>query len=99
MTMSFVLQDGTSENDGISTAVATGDGSAVLAGFTYGLWNGTTDGSYDFAAVKLDANGTVQWRWQVGEERDSPRFILSYIVYAQLTIRGRVAKVALLKGY
>jgi len=91
MTMSFVLQEGTSADDIIYTAVATEDGSAVLAGYTSGLWNGTTNSSHDFAAVKLDSNGTVQWRWQVGEELNStPRPILSY------TVRGRMAKVALL---
>ena len=80
MTMSNVLQDGTTGNDFIHTAVATGDGSAVLAGYTSGLWNGTTDSSDDFAAVKLDSNGTVQWRWQVGKERNSPMPMLSYTV-------------------
>ena len=80
MTISFVLQDGTTGNDVIYTAIATVDGSAVLAGYTAGLWNGTTNSSDDFAAVKLDSNGTVQWRWQVGEERNSPRPILSYTV-------------------
>ena len=80
MTMSFVLQNGTSTGDLIYAAVATENGSAVLTGYTSGLWNGTTNGSKDFTAVKLDSNGTVQWRWQVGEERNSQRPILSYTV-------------------
>lgn len=37
------------------------DGSSVLAGYTWGNWSW----SYDFAVVKLDANGSVLWEWQV----------------------------------
>ena len=37
----------------------------MLAGFTYGNWSGTSAGSSDFAAVKLDSTGTEVWRWQV----------------------------------
>ena len=65
MTMSSVRQDGTSGDDQIYTATATGGGSTVLAGYTEGPWNGANNGSDDFAAVKLDADGTVEWKWQV----------------------------------
>ena len=58
-------QDGTSEDDVIKGVPPGGDGSVILAGHTKGAWNGPNDGSNDFAAVKLDANGTVVWRWQV----------------------------------
>lgn len=37
----------------------------MLAGRTDGNWNGTNDGYFDAAAVKLDADGKVLWRWQV----------------------------------
>jgi len=63
--MSSVRQDGTSDYDYITTAVATGGGSTVLAGYTSGSWGSTNNGSSDFAAVKLDADGTVEWEWQV----------------------------------
>ena len=65
MMISSVRQDGTSDDDYIYTAVATGDGSTVLAGYTEGFWNGTNNGLEDFAAVKLDADGTAEWKWQV----------------------------------
>lgn len=44
------------------------DGSVMLAGITGGTWGGAysnVGGEYDFAAVKLDANGDEVWRWQV----------------------------------
>lgn len=40
----------------------------MLAGVTGGEWGGADSyvgGYYDFAAVKLDANGDEVWRWQV----------------------------------
>lgn len=63
---SIDTQDGTSSNDEIQAAAATGDGFVVLAGYTFGEWSeGLTGEECDFAAVKLDANGTEVWRWQV----------------------------------
>ena len=41
------------------------DGSVVLAGATDGSWNTTSAGDSDWAAIKLDAEGTVVWKWQV----------------------------------
>lgn len=41
------------------------DNSVVMAGYTYGDWNATNAGSRDFAACKLDADGTLLWKWQV----------------------------------
>lgn len=43
----------------------TADGNIVLAGWTLGSWANTMVGVTDAAAVKLDANGTELWRWQV----------------------------------
>lgn len=37
----------------------------ILVGTVEGTWDSTTQGGYDFAAVKLDADGTTLWRWQV----------------------------------
>lgn len=39
---------------------------AVLAGRAGGDWIGENKGEDDFVAVKLSANGTELWRWQVG---------------------------------
>lgn len=43
------------------------DGSVVLAGRTSGNWSGTNAGSVDMAAVKLDAEGDIVWKWQVNQ--------------------------------
>lgn len=43
----------------------TEDGSTILAGSTHGVWNVGNQGGLDFAACKLDADGTVLWKWQV----------------------------------
>eukprot|EP00904_Undaria_pinnatifida_P006344 jgi/Undpi1/283/HiC_scaffold_1.g00279.m1 len=59
-------QGGTTEDDIIRGVASVSDGSVVLAGYTKGAWIGANDGSYDFAAVKLDAEGTEVWRWQDG---------------------------------
>lgn len=59
------VQDGTAGVD-IATGVALAeDGSAVLSGSTTGHWNATNLGEPDFAAVKLDVNGALLWKWQV----------------------------------
>ena len=60
-------QDGTEGNDYANTAVTTINGTFVLAGSTYGDWNGSNAGNSDFAAVKLDADGNVIWKWQVSK--------------------------------
>lgn len=42
------------------------DGSILLAGVTEASWDDLfTGGTYDFAAVKLDASGNEIWKWQV----------------------------------
>ena len=51
--------------DYVNVAVMYADGSSVLAGHTYGDWNATNAGNNDLMAVKLDANGSVLWEWQV----------------------------------
>ncbi|CAN0483185.1 unnamed protein product, partial [Scytosiphon promiscuus] len=40
------------------------DGSVVVVGYTYGDWDGVNAGGADFAALRLDANGTEIWRYQ-----------------------------------
>lgn len=45
------------------------DGSVVLAGSTTGDWVGVNNGDHDLAALKLDANGTLLWKWQVRKVR------------------------------
>lgn len=41
------------------------DGWAVVVGFTNGDWDGVNAGQMDFAAFRLDADGTEIWRYQV----------------------------------
>ena len=60
-------QDGTDDYDFVRTAVATINGTFVLAGSTSGDWNGSNVGDRDFAALKLDADGNVIWKWQVSK--------------------------------
>lgn len=57
---------GTSETDGINAAIWNStDDSVLLVGYTEGLFNTTGLTQRDFAAVKLDVNGSVAWKWQV----------------------------------
>lgn len=47
-------------------ASAVLDGGVVVVGEFNGTWNGViSEGGADFAAVKLDSEGAVTWRWQV----------------------------------
>ena len=41
------------------------DGTTVFAGFTEGSWISANFGGKDFAASKLNVNGTLLWKWQV----------------------------------
>ena len=43
----------------------------ILAGRTEGDWDGTSAGDLDFCAIKLAADGTELWRWQVTEAGDA----------------------------
>ena len=61
----FFFQDGTTEIDDIHALAVADDGSIFLAGYTLGNWTGTNLGARDFAACKLDGNGTLLWKWQV----------------------------------
>lgn len=61
------MQDGSNDNDAMYAVAPGTDGSVVLVGHTCGTWVTTDAGLCDAAAVKLDANGTVVWTWQVQE--------------------------------
>ena len=63
--LGLILQEGTPLKDKMFAAVATEDGSFILAGYTEGDWGGSNAGGSDLAVVKLAPNGTVSWRWQV----------------------------------
>ncbi|CAM9529226.1 unnamed protein product [Hapterophycus canaliculatus] len=58
--------DGQDQTKGIAMAE---DGSVVVVGATRGDWNGA-NGSFDFAAFRLDADGTEVWRYQEGTEKE-----------------------------
>lgn len=49
------------------------DGSIVLVGSTMGDWGTENEGDEDFVGVKLDADGTLLWIWQVCLERDAKK--------------------------
>lgn len=50
----------------MKAVAALEDGSVVVAGYVNGTWNGVASlGLGDFAAVKLDSEGTKQWSWRV----------------------------------
>lgn len=53
----------------------TEDGSAVIAGSTRGDWNAPNIGESDCAACKLDAGGTLLWKYQVTEARGYNTYI------------------------
>lgn len=59
------IQDGTAGVDNATDLALVEDGSAVLSGSTTGDWNVTNLGGTDFAALKLDADGELLWKWQV----------------------------------
>lgn len=72
--IAYTCQEGSQggAND-VFSGVATGpDGSIVLAGYTDGSWDAPSKGGTDFAAVNLDAEGAVLWRWQVTREPPHP---------------------------
>ncbi|CAM9975026.1 unnamed protein product, partial [Scytosiphon promiscuus] len=61
------FEDGTAdEGSFIRGMTMAEDGSVVVVGYTYGDWDGVNAGGADFAALRLDANGTEIWRYQDG---------------------------------
>lgn len=58
-------QEGTLEDDRFDSAVMTADGNIVLSGFTNGAFDIAKPPWYSAAAVKLDTDGGVLWRYQV----------------------------------
>ena len=81
-----IVQNGTGEYEECFTMAAAGKGPVVLAGKTKGNWSGTSAGHTDFAAVKLDANGTEVWRWQVSHAVYLAREVVPIILMTALTI-------------
>ncbi|CAN0076073.1 unnamed protein product [Pylaiella littoralis] len=63
-------QDGTGADDDLEGAAVGQDGGVVLAGSTFGNWDGISSGANDFAAVKLDSDGNMLWKWQGGTLAD-----------------------------
>lgn len=41
------------------------DGSVILVGNTFGDWSRTNADGRDCVVIKLDADGIMQWTWQV----------------------------------
>ncbi|CAM9894223.1 unnamed protein product [Ectocarpus fasciculatus] len=67
-TEEWYWQGGTAERDYLQAVSMGSDGSSVLAGQSYGLFDGTnadtSDTSLGPVATKLDADGNVLWTWQ-----------------------------------
>lgn len=61
----FCLKDGLLGNDLVVGAIAGPNGSSVLAGYTNVSSTFVRSTSTQWMAAKLDADGTLQWRWQV----------------------------------
>lgn len=59
------LQDGTNGDETFEAATVSTDSTVVLAGFSSGSWSIVNQGSNNFAAVKLAADGSEMWKWQV----------------------------------
>ena len=66
--MGHLRKYGTEDGDSAESVVIAEDGSILVALETDGVWDGDNVGGDDFAVVKLDADGTEIWRWQVSEE-------------------------------
>ena len=61
--MVLFAQQGTSGEDHLRNVAIAQDGSIVVAGSSYD--RESEESGFNFAAVKLDSNGNVQWTWQV----------------------------------
>ena len=71
----FTRQEGAAGDDSFLGVVALEDGSVVAAGYVNGTWTGEPSiGETDFAAVKLDSDGTLLWRWRVSRWSTIPWF-------------------------
>eukprot|EP00904_Undaria_pinnatifida_P011787 jgi/Undpi1/7739/HiC_scaffold_23.g10212.m1 len=69
-TVLWQWNDATGEQDAIHALAMEDDGTTVFAGFTEGSWISANFGGKDFAASKLNVNGTLLWKWQNGTEFD-----------------------------
>lgn len=58
-------QAGSAEDDRSCCIFAGDDGSAIVAGHTFGVFGNRSLGLQDFVVVKLDEHGVELWRWQV----------------------------------
>lgn len=58
-------QEGTPATDKVFGVAILGDDSVVITGYTEGAIAETNAGGSDVCAVRLDADGTEVWRWQV----------------------------------
>ena len=66
--VSLETQSGTVEGDFVKGIAMSEDGSVVLVGYTSNYQTSSTatsSGRTDCVAIKLDADGIVQWTWQV----------------------------------
>ena len=60
-----IPQGGTAARDELRGASIGVDGACTLVGYTFGDWSGASAGARDWTAVRLDAEGVLQGKWQV----------------------------------
>lgn len=61
------MQNGSNENDTVQALAISDNDSVVLVGHTKGNWSSKNVGYYDCVAIKLDADRTMMWAWQVNQ--------------------------------
>ncbi|CAN0346976.1 unnamed protein product, partial [Ectocarpus fasciculatus] len=59
-------KEGSTGEDELADAAATGDGGVVVGGYFNGTLSGVaSEGLQDFIAIKFDSDGREEWRWRV----------------------------------
>ncbi|CAN0353237.1 unnamed protein product [Laminaria digitata] len=64
-------QNGTTDTDEVLDVEDALNNTFVLVGRSSGDWDGANAGSADMAAMKLDIDGNLLWKWQVGALRQN----------------------------
>lgn len=63
-----VRQNGTREFDYLTSVLEAENGAIVMSGSTEGSFSRSNADLGDVMAIKLDASGSEQWRWQVSQD-------------------------------
>lgn len=77
------------------------DDTIVVAGHTDGNWAEGSAGGHGFAAMKIDNDGTILWRWQVGKrsrQSGSSRAFLQHSVMLMLPASSLFSSIVSMRG-